>query len=176
MKNNLFYLGVSSTGIPYLWALACFYLLFIVSCSSSTNQPNTGETGEKASQSPSSLDPLQGAWDLVWEKSNGKIITNGRTSQFKLFHDGFFSLIMQDSSGKWSTAIAGTYETNGSTYKETVRYSNVPDFVGAMDWQEFKLNGDTLYFKLFTKVLLANGEDVTSKWPKSEEKRVRAKK
>jgi hypothetical protein len=52
----------------------------------------------------------------------------------------------------------------------------VPEYVGATDWQEFEMQGDTLIFKLFTKVINAKGEDITNQWPKIVEKSVKAKK
>lgn len=115
----------------------------------------------------SSVSPLEGAWETV--------SPNGKITQFKMFHDGFFSLIMQDSSGKWSMSGAGNFSLDGNTYKETFRYCSVPDYVGATDWQECELKGDTLYFKGFTKVMYADGSDKTNQFGKFEEKRVRAK-
>jgi hypothetical protein len=52
----------------------------------------------------------------------------------------------------------------------------VPEYVGATDWQEFEMRGDTLVFKLFSKVIDADGKDITNQWPKIVEKRVKAKK
>lgn len=119
--------------------------------------------------------PIDGEWELVWSKSNGIVNSTGKPIQFKMFHNGFFSLIMQDSSGKWSIAGAGTFETKGNTYKETFVYLTLPELVGYSNWQEFELRGDTLYKKLFTKVTDASGKEVTG-WPNDiEEKRVRAK-
>lgn len=106
----------------------------------------------------------------------GKIRSTGRPTQIKLFTDDYFSYLMQDSSGKWNYAGAGagTYEVNGNTYKEKHLYSTAPENVGVTDWQEFEMQGDTLVFKLFTKVVLANGQDVTKQFTKTVEKRVRA--
>ena len=104
------------------------------------------------------------------------IAPDGKVTQFKMWHDGFFSLIMQDSVGKWSISGAGTYTLDGHTYKETFQYCSVPEFVGATDWQTYELKGDTLYFKGFDKVVYADGSDKTSQFGKFDEKRVRATK
>ena len=60
-------------------------------------------------------------------------------------------------------------------YKETFRYSSVPEYIGSNNWQEYELKGDSLITKGFTKVVFANGEDKTSTYPKFVEKRVRTK-
>jgi hypothetical protein len=118
---------------------------------------------------------LDGAWEMVWSKTNG-VVDRGQTPmQFKIFHDGFFSLIMEDSTGKWNIASAGTYKTDGNAYIETHRYSTQPGWIGSTYWQQYNIQGDTLYFKLFTKVTDSNGKDVTAQYPTIEEKRVRAK-
>ena len=83
---------------------------------------------------------------------------------------------MKDSSGKWNTANAGTYKIDGDKYIETHRYSTEPNWIGSTYWQQYNIQGDTLYFKLFTKVTNSKGEDVSTQYPKIEEKRVRARK
>lgn len=122
-----------------------------------------------------SLSPIDGAWELVWSSDADHTDDKGKISQFKMFKDGFFSLIMQDSLGEWSVAGAGTFSVRGKTYEENFRYATVPEYVGTTDWQEYELKGDTLYFKGFTRVLFANGEDNTSSFPAFLEKRVRAR-
>ena len=140
--------------------LAALMVIFI----SGTNRPNAVITS-----------PIDGEWELVWSKSNGKVNSPGKPTQFKMFHNGFFSLIMQDSAGNWNIAGAGTFETKGNTYNEKFNYVSVPELVGYTNWQEFELKGDTLYMKLFKKVTDASGKEVND-WPKDiEEKRVRAK-
>ena len=118
--------------------------------------------------STSSISPIDGSWKVI--------SPDGKITQFKMWHDGFFSLIMQDSVGKWSISGAGTYSVDGNTYKETFQYCSVPEFVGASDWQTYELRGDTLYFKGFDKVVYADGSDKTSQFGKFEEKRVKADK
>jgi hypothetical protein len=140
---------------------ALLFFISVVSC----NQD--GKKADNQSASTSSVSPIDGSWETV--SADGKI------TQFKMWHEGFFSLIMQDSSGKWSVAGAGSYSVDGNTYKETFHYCSVPEYVGASDWQTYELKGDTLYFKGFNKVVYADGSDKTSQFDKFEEKRVRAK-
>jgi hypothetical protein len=68
-----------------------------------------------------------------------------------MWHNGFFSLIMQDSSGKWSLARAGSYSVDGNTYKETFRYCSVPEYAGASDWQAYELKVIRFTSRLSTK-------------------------
>lgn len=142
-------------------------LLFIISATAVVSCNQNEKKAENLPTSTSPVSPIEGAWEVV--SADGKI------TQFKMWHEGFFSLIMQDSSGKWSVAGAGSYSVDGNTYKETFHYCSVPEFVGASDWQTYELKGDTLYFKGFNKVVYADGSDKTSQFGKFEEKRVRAK-
>lgn len=136
-------------------------VLAVISC----NQD--GKKAETQTVAEFSVSPIEGTWETV--SADGKI------TQMKMFNDGFFSFIMQDSSGKWSVSGAGTYTLDGNTYKETFRYSSIPEYVGATDWQQYEAKGDTLYFKGFTKVTYSDGSDKTNQFGKFEEKRVRAK-
>ena len=138
-----------------------FCATVIVSCNQDEKKAETQPVGA------SSVSPIEGSWETI--------STDGKITQFKMFNDGFFSLIMQDSLGKWSMSAAGIYSLDGNTYKETLRYCSFPDYVGATNWQEYELKGDTLYFKGFTKVMYADGSDKTNQFGKFEEKRVRAK-
>jgi hypothetical protein len=159
-----------------LIVFAAFCLLLCLSeCSENSSKEQEIRSSDTAN-SKSGISPLEGAWELVWEDIGGKIRSIGKPTQIKLFTHGFFSYLMQDSTGKWNYAGAGTYEVDGNTYKEKHLYCTVPEYVGATDWQEFEMQGDTLIFKLFTKVINAKGEDITNQWPKIIEKRVRAKK
>lgn len=149
-------------------------LFFAAGCGSSASNEN------KTAAQPTIAKPksdIEGAWELVWSKSNGKIDNPGQPMQLKIFCDGFFCYLMQNTStGKWDEAGGGTYETDGKTYKEIHRYNANPEYVGFTDWEEYKIEADTLYMTLFTKALNGKGVDVTSQWPRMEEKRVRAKK
>ncbi|WP_146898182.1 hypothetical protein [Adhaeribacter aerolatus] len=42
----------------------------------------------------SSTSPINGAWETV--------SPDGKITEFKMYHDGHFSFLMPDSSGKWS--------------------------------------------------------------------------
>ncbi len=155
--------------------LSCFGLFFLyclVSCSCTENKQQAQLASSTIDKSNTS--PINGAWELVWEDIGGKVRSTGKPSQIKLFTNGYFSYLMQDSSGKCNDAGAGTFEVNGNSYKETHLYNTEPQYVGAQDWQEFEMQGDTLVFKLFSKVILANGQDATNQFPKTIEKRVRA--
>jgi len=126
------------------------------------------KNAERLIKTASSIPPIEGAWETV--------SADGKTTEFKIFHEGFFSLMRQDSLGKWSTSGAGSYSLEGKTYKETFRYCSIPEYVGATDWQEYELKGDTLYSRGFSKVIYADGSDRTNQFgQKFEEKRVRAK-
>jgi hypothetical protein len=155
-----------------LLASILFCLFYFSGCSNGPAEEKT-ETTEVVRNSE--RNELEGAWEVVWTKSNGQVDQKQKPTQIKIFSDGYFSLIMQDSLGKWTQASAGTYETDGKVYKETHLYSNIPEWVGLIDWQEFEIRGDTLVNKLFTKIINGNGEDVTAQYPKMEEKRVRPK-
>ncbi|MBC8015004.1 MAG: hypothetical protein H7X79_04595, partial [Sporomusaceae bacterium] len=128
-----------------------FATLFFISATVIVSCNQDKKKAESQPVDASSVSPIEGSWVTV--SADGKI------TQFKMFNDGFFSLIMQDSLGKWSMSGAGSYSLDGNTYKETFRYCSVPDYVGATDWQEYELKGDTLYFKGFTKVMYADGSD-----------------
>ena len=150
------------------------FSFIIPGCNS--NEEKEGTQADKDSTTiNASTSPIDGSWELVWSNQGGNIKAPGKPIQFKMFHDGFFSLIMQDSAGNWNIAGAGTFETNGNTYKETFKYVTVPEYVGLSNSQEFELKGDTLYFRLFKKVENAKGEDISKQFPTNlEEKRVRA--
>lgn len=151
--------------------VACLFIF--AGCVGNASDQNKTAAQETTARSRSDI---EGAWELVWSKTNGKADNLQKSLQLKLFCDGFFCLIMQDSTGKWNQAGGGTYETDGKTYKETFRYCIFPGWAGTTDWQEYELRGDTLYKKLFTKIVTSKGEDITAQYPKIEEKRVRAKK
>jgi hypothetical protein len=139
--------------------LSAFMFTVLLSCDD--------RSGETKPASTSSVSPIEGSWNVI--------SPDGKITQFKMWKDGFFSLIMQDSLGKWSISGAGTYSVDGNNYKETFQYCSVPEFVGASDWQTYEIKGDTLYFKGFDKVVYADGSDKTSQFGKFEETRVKAK-
>ena len=165
MKNMILLMG------------SIFIFSFIVPACNANNEKAGLETGEDSISVNASTSSIDGSWELVSSNEHGNYQAPSKPIQFKTFHDGFFSLIMQDSAGNWNIAGAGTYETNGKAYKETFKYVSIPEYVGLSNWQEFEIKGDTLYFKLFKKVENAKGEDISKQFPNNlEEKRVRAKK
>jgi hypothetical protein len=137
------------------------------------NTDKPAETGSSAT--PQS--PIEGNWELVENRVNGKLVVPKRLQQFKVFHDGFFSFIMYKPDGSFSEAGAGRYSLDGNQYKETMRYMSDTTLVGTSDWQEWKLDGDTLVFTGFKKVVDRTGKDITTQWSGSSfvEKRVRAR-
>ena len=158
------------------FAFVTICLFNLLSCAGDTKEENKSLV---SNATPDVKNELQGAWELVstTERSTANVKS---PLQLKLFVDGYFCLIMKDSTGKWSLASGGTYETDGNVYKETHLYPIQPEFaewVGYTDWQQYEIKGDTLYKKLFTKVVNSKGEDMTAKFPTDiEEKRVRVKK
>ncbi len=124
-----------------------------------------------------SYSPIEGNWELVSNEVVGHKINLSQLQQFKVFNKGFFCCVLNDSVGKFHSAGAGPYEVNGNTYKETMSYYSDPKYVGASDWQEWEMKGDTLIFYGFKKVTLSDGTDVTKEWEdhKFIEKRIRAK-
>ncbi|GAB3952296.1 hypothetical protein GCM10028805_34050 [Spirosoma harenae] len=136
------------------------------------------QSDQSAQQEKASTSSLDGSWELVENRVEGKIVVPKlRPQQFKIFHDGFFSYLMYKPDGSFYNAGAGTYSTKGNQYKETFLYYSDTIYVGSSDWQEWKLEGDTLYFYGFKKAIDKSGRDVTQEWglDKFVEKRVRAK-
>ncbi len=140
-------------------------------CSNSSSKQKASSDSSASEAKASAID---GAWETVWAKYNGKDQQLRRPSQFKLFSNGFFALTAWDSTGKFSYSGFGKYELDGNMYKETFLYHNNPNYTGAKDWQEFEMKGDTLIMRGFNKVIVG-GKDVTVDFPKIEEKRVLVK-
>lgn len=126
--------------------------------SSSTAKRQNSKT-KPEQNSPLSI--LNGNWKRI------SIIVNGKTDnnplpQMRLFHDGFFSIIGQDSSHAWKITYGGTYEISGNIYKETMLYSTFPNIIGNTHWQELNIKGDTVTFKLFNKMIDATGKVIAA--------------
>src|SRR4051812_17484582 len=111
-----------------------FATLFFISSTAIISCSQNETKAESQSVAAPSVSHIEGAWETI--SADGKI------TQFKMFHNGFFCLVMQDSLGKWSTSGAGSYSLEGKTYKETFRYCSIPHYIGATDWQEYELKGD----------------------------------
>jgi hypothetical protein len=147
-------------------------LIFFSACDNSSATENKNEN-TPTTDTVAKMSSLDGAWELVWAKYNDTLADVSKAPLFKMFHDGIFSLIARDSSGKITFAGYGNYEVNGNVYKETFTYHNTAEYVGGMDWQKYELKGDTLYFRGFDKVVIGGKEE--KDFPKIEEKRVRIK-
>lgn len=122
--------------------------------------------------------PIEGAWEVVENRVDGKVEKPVRPQQLKIFHDGFFSFLHYNPDGSFHGAGAGTYTLDGNQYKETFRYYNDTTWVGYADQQSWELRGDTLIFSGFRKVFDRAGNEMPANtWggDKFIEKRVRAK-
>jgi len=148
-------------------------VLILIFCGAINSSQTTSEI-EKGKTETAEGTPIDGAWVLVWAKYNDTVVDVQKIPLFKMFHNGVFSLIARDSAKHISFAGFGTYQLDGKMYKETFLYHNNPELTGGSDWQEYELKGDTLYFKGFNKVIIG-GKELTSGFPRIEEKRVRMK-
>ena len=154
--------------------VAFFIAACFVACGKNNKEKTDNTTPTAVVAGNIETSPLEGNWNLVWKSGNESFRREGKVTQLKMFNDGFFSLIGHDSTGKASWAGAGTYTVEGNRYKEIFLYCTIPEYVGATDWQEFEMSGDTLYFRGFKKAIMADGKDVTKQYEQFEEKRVRA--
>jgi hypothetical protein len=162
-----------STSKNWLSFAVAAAFLPLLNCTSPTKGANKSQVSNASS---AIKDNLEGAWELV-STTERPFANVKRPVQLKIFADGYFCLIMKDSTGKWSLGSGGTYETDGNIYKETHLYVTMPEWIGTTDWQHYEIKGDTLYKKLFKKVINSKGEDITAQFSTTiEEKRVRAKK
>ncbi|MBD0296562.1 MAG: hypothetical protein ICV84_15415, partial [Flavisolibacter sp.] len=63
---------------------------------------------------------------------------------FTVMHDGYFSAIAQDSTGRWAATHAGTYTVNDdNTITFKALYSSYPDHIGSLNTAEYTINGET---------------------------------
>ena len=129
------------------------------------------QSTSKASVPSSSISALNGGWQRISVIVDGRV-TKG-AEQFRVYHDGFFTILAKDSAGGWKDTHGGTYEIEGNLYKENILYSSFPDRMGVIHWQEFTMKGDTLTFKLFNKLINYKGNVTT--FPKMEMVCVRMK-
>ena len=142
-----------------LIAVASLLLCILNACSEKQNGNKTAEV--KTNNQPS----IDGNWETVSVEMNGRQTNPKRfPQQFKMFHDGFFSLVMYDDSGNFYLAGAGTYDLKDSMYKETVTYSSDTNYINSKNWQTWEMKGDTLIFYGFEKAEMPDGKDVTKEW------------
>ena len=117
---------------------------------------------------------INGAWQRVYSY-NGKTTTSGEPKEFALVHNGFFSSIGQDSTGRWNNTHGGIYEISGNIMKNKLLYSSHLNSMGSINWVEYELKGDTLTMNWFKKVINASGQDITARMPKAKSKFIRMK-
>ncbi|MEZ0606889.1 hypothetical protein ACAW74_00160 [Fibrella sp. WM1] len=152
------------------YRLICILCLLSCACESAEKTSGT-------SASPGTS-PIDGAWEVVENRVDGKVVVPVRPQQIKVFHDGFFSFIHYNPDGTFHGAGAGTYTLDGNQYKETFRYYSDTTWVGYGDAQTWELRGDTLLFSGFKTVYDRAGKAMPADaWggDKFVEKRVRAK-
>jgi hypothetical protein len=98
---------------------------------------------------------FNGAWRSVDNKG------------FAVMHDGYFNVLGQDSTGKWTDVHAGTYTVNGdNTITFKVLYSSYPDHINSLNTAEYTMKGDTVKMRHFKKLIDAQGRDITDQMPK----------
>ena len=118
-----------------------------------------GQSSKIKSVSNTSVSSLNGCWKRISVIVNGKPEANP-LEQIRLFNDGFYTYIGEDSAHNWTRTFGGTYDISNNIFKETTRYSSFPAVVGVTHWQEFKITGDTVSFKLFTKMIDPAGKEL----------------
>lgn len=102
---------------------------------------------------------MNGCWKRIAVIVNGKAEANP-LPQYRLFHDGFYTINSQDSTHAWKYIFGGTYEISKDIYIEKTMYSSFPGVIGNTHWQEIRFSGDTVSFKLFKKQVNASGKEI----------------
>src|SRR5690242_17103110 len=69
-----------------------------------------------------SLSALNGSWYRIAVTDDGKPQQNYRVRHFRVYNDGFYSGLGQDSTGAWKVTYAGTYEISDNVWKEKILY------------------------------------------------------
>ena len=118
-----------------------------------------GQSSKIKSVSNTSVSSLNGCWKRISVIVNGKPEANP-LEQIRLFNDGFYTYIGEDSAHSWTRTFGGIYEVSNNMFKETTRYCTFPTVVGLTHWQEFKITGDTVSFKLFNKMIDPAGKEL----------------
>lgn len=119
----------------------------------------------------SSLSVLNGAWVSVPSANSGD-----QSMEYSLYHDGYFTNIIRDSSGAWKDIYSGTYEIDGNLYKQKLLYCSISERIGVAHWMEFRIKADTLYLTFFKKLVDQTGRDITSEYEPVVNSYVRVKK
>ena len=151
---------------PAFFAFGIF--ISLVSCNETSDEKANPTADQTAAPTTSSV---EGSWKLVWASYNDTVADMSNHILVKSFVDGAFSLFCHDSTGKIKYAGYGTYEFQDKTYNETFLYHNNREFVGAKDWQNLEVKGDTMYMNGFSKVIIG-GKEVADH-VKAQEKLVR---
>jgi len=155
-------------------AIAVLIIIGLEACHQQQHDSKADELTNK------NMSPIESNWITVSYEQNGRKNNPKRVpQQFKVFHDGYFSLTMYDDEGKFYLSGAGPYEINGDMYKETFLFCSDTNFINCKILQKWEMKGDTLVFYGFEKAEMADGKDVTNDWNsngKFIEKRVRVKK
>jgi hypothetical protein len=132
-------------------------MLFVVMYMSFVNVVQ-GQKRKIHASSKLSVASLNGCWKRI------SVITDGKPGveplQLRIFSDGFYTYIGQDTAQNWTRTFAGTYEIDNNLYKETTQYSSVSDIIGLIHWQEIKIIGDTLRLKFYNKRVDAKGNEL----------------
>ena len=123
----------------------------------------------------SSPSVLNGAWKMVYDNVDGKIMV-AKDQPFKIYvlNDGFWMWFGPDSTGNWNQGGAGTYEIDGNIWKQKALYSFDPSRIGLINWSKFEMREDTLYMQNYVK-MFEKGKDITTYMPKRNVKWVRFK-
>ena len=110
---------------------------------------------------------------MVWANYNDSLVeTKANYFLFKTFSNGIFSLFAYDSTKKINFAGYGKYEFDGDKLHETFIYHT--DYVGAENWQNVEVRGDTMYMNGFKKVVIG-GKEVMTDFSNIKEKLVKVK-
>lgn len=130
---------------------------------------------QSAEAQNSSLSILNGAWKMVYDNVDGKIIA-AKDQPLKVYVlcDGFWMWFGPDSVGKWNQGGAGTYEIDGNIWKQKAIYSFDPERIGYINWSKFELRSDTLYMQNYVKMFYKE-VDETAYAPKRNVKWIRYK-
>jgi len=139
------------------------FVTLIVVCLTSSILPEMikGQNTIARSEQTSKLSILNGCWQRIAIIVNGKAESNP-PQQIRLFHEGFYTIIGQDSANAWTHSFGGTYEISNNIYKEKTLYCSNPDIIGVSHWQEMNIKGDTVSFKLFKKMIDSSGKELTA--------------
>ena len=144
--------------------LVALALLMLSSLSACSDAPHDASETAPAPSTEAS-NPLEGAWELVYHKAvfpdSTVVQDEGTPFALKLFTPTHHTYIMRDPEGAFVSAGGGSYTFEGATFTETHAYQSVPEWVGYMATWNVRFEQDIFYMTGPTKVVTAQGEDVT---------------